>query len=124
MNLANKQHRLIATHHINISTQWATALRQIINSISFGEPTELNDDHEPTLLPNDEINAVQFMNISSKPIVLDPIPSYLPQTLNNPISLPVEQLTTAEINQNNETHANELNSSKSKSGRFGPILHL
>lgn len=48
-----EQQRLLATQHVNISTQWATALRQIILSISphVDEPAQLLPESENQTLP-------------------------------------------------------------------------
>lgn len=119
-NSAKEQHRLLVTHHTNVSAQWATALRQIIHSISTDE-SEPSD--EPLVLPDNEINVVQFMDVSSEPVVLDATP-FVPINAPSPPSLiePIPFVTESNV----ETFAPQESeeSVKPKSGRFGPILHL
>lgn len=115
-----EQHRLLVTQHINVTTQWATALRQIILSTS----SELQSDAEnvPTVLSETEV--VQFVDVSTKPTVLNSIPS-IPQNIidQGPATLPIsndnDSIPSANIVQsNNETEP------KSRFGRFGRILHI
>lgn len=125
---AMEQHRLLVTQHINVSTQWATALRQIILSIS--PESELESQNAPAILPETEI--VQFVDISTKPIVLDSVSSLpieptiaLPM---NPLPLPVSN--SEKTLENNSIHSASApqsstdNETKSKFGRIGRILHL
>lgn len=125
VNAAEEEHRFLVTHHINTSMQWATALRQIIHSISGIESSSSNEA-EPTVLPNNEVNTVQFMDVSTKPIVLDasPFPSQVPII---PVSAPVlpNNNPTDDVASNLENvQLSESSSSKSKTSRFGRILHL
>lgn len=118
-----EQHRLLATKHNSISIQWATALRQIILSIS--PESEQNAQDAPAVLT--ETDVVQFVDVSTKPIVMDSIPTFP----SNPIQPPPE-LIPSNVEQSSETSANKSenavntnqNESKSKFGRFGRILHI
>lgn len=70
ITLAQEQHRILATIYTNFSLQWATALRQII---LLNSSTELESENqaEAAILPENEMNTVQLMDVSLKPIVLD-----------------------------------------------------
>lgn len=166
--LAQEQHRILATNYTNFSLQWAAALRQII---LLNSPTELQCENqsEAAVLPENELNTVQLMDVSLKPIVLDAPAPLQPMTSNeepsssdtgleslvrndpatlnecipsnefhtnelsvtpiqlsaNPIQIAepiaVEKTTNQPVEQN---QANNDNSTKSKHGRFGRILHL
>lgn len=159
--LAQEQHRILATNYTNFSLQWAAALRQII---LLNSPTELQCENqsEAADLPENELNTVQLMDVSLKPIVLDAPAPLQPMTsneeqsssdtlpLNDPI-IPNERIPSNELIDINElsvtpmqligfalqtavekttnqpveqNQANNENSTKSKHGRFGPILHL
>lgn len=118
-----EQHRLLATKHNNISIQWATALRQIILSIS--PESEQSTQDAPAVLTDTDV--VQFVDVSTKPIVMDSIPTFP----SNPIQPPPE-LITSNVEQSSETSTNpsedavstNQKESKSKYGRFGRILHI
>lgn len=130
VHLAEEQHRLLVTHHMNVSTQWATALRQIIHSILADASGSLNNN-EPVVLPDNEMNVVQFMDVSAKPVVLDAMASPFFQPSVNSLPAPIKsasfvtESTHSDV-QTHDTQPIEDNSmkSKSKGGRFGPILHL
>lgn len=121
-----EQHRLLATQHTTMSSQWATALRQIILSIS----PESENDAETSAPEIIATEAVQFVDVSSNQIVMDNIPTF-------PTEL--QQQTPPESNQSNTQQTNEIISSssenanpvntnqnepKSRFGRFGRILHI
>lgn len=122
-----EEHRSLVTQHINVSTQWATALRQLILSLSPESDPAAQD--APAVLPDTEV--VQFVDVSSKPIVMDSVPSF-PQA---PIDLntnPLPASNEPDVPQNNDENLNasantqEANNQigpKSK-GRFGRILHI
>lgn len=115
-----EQHRLLVTQHINVSTQWATALRQIILSVS--PESELDAQNAPATLSDTEV--VQFVDVSSKPVVLDSIPP-LPQEPASPSPSPLQQTNENTSNPSEiPILANSENESKSKFGRIGRILHL
>lgn len=122
-----EEHRSLVTQHINVSTQWATALRQLILSLS--PESDLAAQDAPAVLPDTEV--VQFVDVSSKPIVMDSVPSF-PQA---PIDLntnPLPASNEPDVPQNNDENlnasantqeANNQSGPKSK-GRFGRILHI
>lgn len=122
-----EEHRSLVTQHINVSTQWATALRQLILSLSPESDPAAQD--APAVLPDTEV--VQFVDVSSKPIVMDSVPSF-PQA---PIDLntnPLPASNEPDVPQNNDENlnasantqeANNQSGPKSK-GRFGRILHI
>lgn len=127
-----EQHRNLVTQHINVSTHWATALRQLI--LTLYPDTESTAQNEPAQLPETEI--VQFVDISTKPVVLDSsVPSFL-QGPNQPLPISVStdapQLLSEDnvdadsvnLNANTDTAEPNPNASKSKFGRFGRILHI
>lgn len=124
---AMEQHRLLATQHINVSTQWATALRQIILSISPESDAETRN--APAILP--ETDVVQFVDISNKPIVLDSV-SALPLEPTPPLPvnlMPLPASDSEQIVENNPIQSTTAvqsndNETKSRFGRFGRILHL
>lgn len=125
VNAAEEEYRFLVTHHINASTQWATALRQIIHSIS-GIESLSSKNGDPVGLPSNEVNTVQFMDVSTKPVGVDssPLP---PQVPNIPVSAPVLPINhpTDDVASNVENEqSNEPSSSKSKTSRFGRVLHL
>lgn len=128
-----EQHRNLVTHHINVSTHWATALRQLI--LTLCPDVESTTQDMPAQLPGTE--TVQFVDISTKPVVMDSnAPPFLQpiQPLPTPISdaTITSQTSSNENNDANPTNANvntntaESNesTSKSKFGRFGRILHI
>lgn len=122
---AMEEHRFLVTHHMNVSTQWATALRQVILSLS--SDTELNAENAPAVLSDTEI--VQLVDVSSKPIIMDSAPTLLPELIK-PDPLPVPNESNVLSNNNNSTNssanadeASNQNTS-SRSGRFGRILHI
>lgn len=126
---AMEQHRLLATKHNSISIQWATALRQIILSIS--PESEQNAQDAPAVLTDTDV--VQFVDVSTKPIVMDSIPSFPSNPIQPPPELiPTPELIPSNVEQSNETSANPSENavstnqkeSKSKFGRFGRILHI
>lgn len=121
-----EQHRNLVTQHNNVSTHWATAIRQLILTLS---PETDSDQNAAAQLPETEI--VQFVDISSKPAVLDSsIPSFLqgPTPISEPCESP--QMTSSDNSNadcsNASTNSNEpnQNASKSKFGRIGRILHI
>lgn len=120
-----EQHRLLVTQHINVSTQWATALRQIILSIS---PESQSEQSAPAVLSETEV--VQFVDMSSKPIVLDSIPTIPvdPMINQGPATLPISNHQSVDTNSNSSANLNQSNSenneAKSRFGRFGRILHI
>lgn len=113
-----EQHRLLVTQHINVSTQWATALRQIILSIS--PESDLVTQNAPAVLSDTEV--VQFVDVSSKPVVSDSIPS-LPLINPTPLSVQQNNDNTSNPSENPVQSTND-NTTKSKFGRFGRILHI
>lgn len=119
-----EQHRLLVTQHINVSTQWATALRQLIISIS----PESDDQNAPAVLPDTDV--VQFVDVSSKPIVLDSIPGISNDTPLNPgpATIPISNQQQSGENHSdsnaNAAQSNGENEPKSRLGRFGRILHI
>lgn len=70
ITIAQEQHRILATIYTNFSLQWATALRQII-LLSSSTELESENQAEAAILPENEINTVQLMDVSLKPVVLD-----------------------------------------------------
>lgn len=126
-----EKHRLLVTQHINVSTQWATALRQLI--LSKSPESEENSQTVPAVLP--DTAAVQFVDVSSKPIVMDNIPTFLatPQTqhpnlieqpeLNQSSTQPTET-TNSDQNENSDNVNTNQNEPKSRFGRIGRILHI
>lgn len=122
-----EQHRLLVTQHINVTTQWATALRQII---LFTSPESQSDaENKPAVLPETEI--VQFLDVSSKPNVFDSIPS-IPQNPivdQSPATLPISNQQSNDNDSNSSANIVQSNSEtetepKSRFGRFGRILHI
>lgn len=122
-NAAEEEHRFLVTHHINASTQWATALRQIIHSVS-GIESSCSNEADPDVLTSNE--AVQFMDISTKPVVLDasPFPPQVPIIPESAPILPINNPTDDVVSNAENQQSNESSSSKSKTSRFGRILHL
>lgn len=128
---AMEQHRYLVTHHIHVSTHWATALRQLI--LTLCPDIESTTQDTPALLP--ETETVQFVDISTKPVVLDSnVPAFL-QGPNQPIPAPIsdtpntssndnEDASSANTTENIEPVESNQNTSKSKFGRFGRILHI
>lgn len=126
------QHRNLVTQHINVSTHWATALRQLILTLCPG--TESNAQNSPAQLPTTEI--VQFVDVSTKPVVLDNNPSFLQGPMNQPLPLATDestetqQMPSKDINEDGNPNAESStiepnqNAAKSKFGRFGRILHI
>lgn len=129
-----EQHRTLVTQHINVSTHWATALRQLI--LTLCPDVESTAENTPAQLP--ETETVQFVDISTKPVVLDSsVPSFLqgtrePLPVANSDTLDAPQTSSNDNNDANLTNANantdtvepNQNTSKSKFGRFGRILHI
>lgn len=129
-----EQHRNLVTQHSNVSTHWATALRQLI--LTLCPDTESTVQNEPAQLPETEI--VQFVDISTKPVVLDSsVPSFLqgpnhrlPVAISDSSDTPQTSLNdnndadSANSNANTDTVEPNQNTSKSKFGRFGRILHI
>lgn len=131
---AMEQHRYLVTHHNNISTHWATALRQLI--LTLCPDIASTTQNTPAQLP--ETETVQFVDISTKPVVLDSnVPSFL-QSPNQPIPAPIsdtanplqtssndnDDANSANTNATPEPVESNQNTSKSKYGRFGRILHI
>lgn len=121
-----EQHRLLATQHTTMSSQWATALRQIILSIS---PESENDaETSPPEIPDTEV--VQFVDVSSNPIVMDNIPTFPtePQQQTPPELNQSDTQQTNETSSSSSENANPVNTNqnepKSRFGRFGRILHI
>lgn len=126
------QHRNLVTQHINVSTHWATALRQLI--LTLCPETESNAQNSPAQLPATEI--VQFVDVSTKPVVLDNNPSFLQGPMNQPLPLATgestetQQMSSKDINEDGNPNAESStiepnqNAAKSKFGRFGRILHI
>lgn len=120
-----EEHRFLVTHHINVSTQWATALRQIILSLS--PESEVNAENAPAVLL--ETETVQLVDVGSKPTIMDSAPILLPEPIKpNP---PVLNESNIPENNNNNSNSNanvdetsNQNTSTSKFGRFGRILHI
>lgn len=114
-----EQNRLLATQHINVSTQWATALRQLILSISSESETESQD--APATLQHTDV--VQFVDVSTKPIVVDSAP-FNPQepTVPNPVPAPTNSPDS--VPSESTVQSSGENATKSKFGRFGRILHI
>lgn len=132
--VAMEQHRNLVTHHINVSTHWATALRQLI--LTLCPDIESTTQNTPAQLP--ETETVQFVDISTKPVVFDSnVPSFL-QGPNQPLPAAISDTTStsqtssndnddtksANTNANTEPVESNQNTSKSKFGRFGRILHI
>lgn len=131
---AMEQHRNLVTHHINVSTHWATALRQLILTLCPDiESTTQNTAAQPP-----ETETVQFVDISTKTVVLDSnVPTFL-QGPNQPLPAAISETTStsqtssndiddansASTNLNSEPVESNQNTSKSKFGRFGRILHI
>lgn len=127
---AMEQHRSLVTQHINVSTQWAPALRQLILSIS----PEIELTAQCTPAEQAETEAVQLMDVSNKPIGMDSLPIFpLDSTIGitNPLTdiqqsnLPQNEIETINTNVNvNTDESTNQNAPKSKFGRFGRILHI
>lgn len=129
-----EQHRILVTQHINVSTHWATALRQLILTLC-PDMESMADQNTPAQLT--ETDVVQFVDISTKPVVLDSnVPAFLQQS-NQPLPMlsgdPTEQpandsnaADSANSNSSANTDSGEpnANTTKSKFGRFGRILHI
>lgn len=123
---ALEQQRKLATQHINVSTQWATAMRQIILSIS--PESILNDPNAPAVIPETEF--VNYGDWSSKPIVMESIPSI---PIEPPNSIPLA-VSNQQINDNDAMKSTNTEQStnlatnedvpKSRFGRIGRILHI
>lgn len=119
---ALEQQRKLATQHINVSTQWATAMRQIILSIS--PESILNVPNAPAEIP--EIEFVNYEDWSSKPIVMECIPS-LPIEPQNSIPLAVSNQQRNDNNSMTSTNVEQSTNEdvpKSRFGRIGRILHI
>lgn len=133
MESAKEQHRQLAVNHINACNQWGTALRQIILSLDETQSGASNHDG-PAVLPENEVNVVQFLNIGSMahviegtaPFAVNPVEpiATLESNASEHFSLP----TNDNINDNGERvlpePINEPSTNKSKNGRFGRILHI
>lgn len=124
--VAMEYHRTLVTQHSNVSTQWATALRQLILSLS--PESEQADQNALDVLPETEV--VQFVDVSSKPHVMDRVLSFPQEPLNvnaNPIAVAPEPSIPQNENLNETANSDETtdqNASKSKFSRFGRILHI
>lgn len=129
-----EQHRNLVTQHINVSTHWATALRQLI--LTLCPDIEPATQNTPAQLTDTE--TVQFVDISTKPVVLDnSVPSFL-QGPTQPLPVAIDDTTdssqmpsnvatdtnSANANANTNTDEPNQNTSKSKFERFGRILHI
>lgn len=125
---AMEEHRSLVTQHINVSTQWATALRQLILSLS--PESEQVDPNALAVLP--ETETVQFVDVSTKPHVMDSVLSFPQEPLNvntNPIAVTQEPIIPQNEKDNlsasvDSEEATNQNASKSKFSRFGRILHI
>lgn len=124
-----EEHRCLVTQHIHLSTQWATALRQLI--LSLAPESQSNAQNLPAILTDTE--TVQFVDVSSRPVVLDSVPPFLQEPANinsmNPIPANDEPNVQESVNDNQNSSADcdvatNERASKSKFGRFGRILHL
>lgn len=126
VNAAEEVHRFLVTHHINASTQWAAALRQIIHSIAGIESSSSIEADPIVVLPSNELNNVQFLDVSTKPIVPDssPFPPHVPIIPESAPVLPITHPTDETASNVENQKPNESTSSKSKGSRFGRILHL
>lgn len=129
MEEAKEFHRQLVVNHINACSQWGTALRQVILSLDDTHAGERNAQDGPAVLPDAEVYVVQFLNVSSAPHVFDAIPSsFNPNPVigsDVPADLNTSNSTLAETNTENaaiETDAETT--SRSKTSRFGKILHI
>lgn len=111
---------------MNVSTQWATALRQIIYSNDDSSQQEAQDC--PATLPDNELNIVQLLNVSSTPHIIDsntllPQPSaFIAQPLDSSDQSNANVIYSEQSSENQEKPAEP--ESKPRSSRFGRILHL
>lgn len=120
-------------NHINACNQWGTALRQIILSLDETHGGPGNHDG-PAVLPENEVNVVQFLNVGSMahviegtaPFAINQIEPISPLETNASENLPPPTNENANYNEERAlTQSNdEPSSSKSKNGRFGRILHI
>lgn len=115
--------------HINLCTQWGTALRQVILSIELADADQ-DKQSGPAVLPDNEINVVQFLNVASTPSIIDD-PALLPINSNSStiVSQPILEPQCADASSVQDKNAAPIeedtqNPTKSKFGRFGRILHL
>lgn len=129
---AKEQHRQLIVNHTNACHQWGTALRQIILSLDETYGEQSNHDG-PAVLPENEVNVVQFLNVGStahvidgvSPFPINPIEPIAPLELNASTSLPLSNIETANSIDDTLVQSNdEPRTSKSKSSRFGRILHI
>lgn len=123
MESAKELHRQLIVNHINACNQWGTALRQIILSIDGSFDEQSNQDGT-AVLPDNEINVVQFLNVASTAHVIDAASPFA----INPIE-PIETLEPIESNNENvndgsQPSTEQPKANNSKFGRFGRIIHI
>lgn len=109
-----------------MSTQWATALRQIIFSLAPDDASECDKSDMPAVLPDNELNVVHLLNVTSTPTVIDANPSFnllsQPNVITNQPAA-MDQPNFVQDEQQSEKPVEPNQPPKLKS-RFGPILHL
>lgn len=128
-----EQHRQLVVNHGNTCSQWGTALRQIICSLDASHVEQVNQEG-PAVLPDNEVNAVHFLNVSSTAHVIDaptpfpmnPIAPIAPLDTSAPPNFPLSTNENAPNEDNRVTPStqNEPRTNTSKTSRFGPILHI
>lgn len=129
MESAKELHRQLVVNHINACHQWGTALRQIILSIDEAQGEQSNQDG-PAVLPDNEVNVVQLLNVSSTAHVIDGTIPFSMNSIDPPAPLepndsaslptPINEIVN-EGDSGTPPSCNEPRISKSK---FGRILHI
>lgn len=109
------------------STQWGTALRQLILSVDDSSNSNKSVEASVVLPVSSSGNQVQLLNINAMPSVLDGSDSLeISGDSNfslNYMATTSSDSTPAQISINKPVET-EVNTTKPKSGRFGRILHL
>lgn len=128
-----EQHRQFAVNHGNACNQWGTALRQIIFSLDASH-VEQGNQGGPAVLPDNEVNVVHFLNVSSTAHVIDaptqfpinPIAPLAPLNSSAPADFPpsTNENTPNEDSGVTSSAQNEPRTNTSKTSRFGRILHI
>lgn len=118
-------------NHINACHQWGTALRQIILSIDEAHGEQSIQDG-PAVLPDNEVNVVQLLNVSSTAHVIDgaipfsmnPIDPPALLESNDSASLPTPTPINEIVNEGDSGTPPLTNEPRISKSKFGRILHI
>lgn len=129
---AKEQHRQLTVNHINACHQWGTALRQLILSLDETHGEQSNQDG-PAVLPENEFNVVQLLNVSSTahvvdgtaiPFAINPIDPIAPLESNVSAHLPPS--SNKNVNNNEDSGLPQIadRERRTSKSRFGRIIHI